>query len=423
MNSFNYIISLYISLWSAISYDYFDKIPRPKYTLEQEYRTFVRYNQNKIHTPYPQTTLKQFYLAMDDLIHKRQSKVNIIHFGDSHIQADFFSDQIRSHFNDEKLLGNGGRGYFFPCSMAQSQNPFNITVSYKGAWAGCKNVQLYKSCSWGLSGMTSSTKDSLAQFTIDPNTLSKNKYEINRVKVYYHVADPNSYNVKLITPSGAISPMRLDADGYAEFVLTEPQKKITFQLEKLLPNQKDFTLEGVSLENNAAGVQYHAVGVNSATVAHFLKTPKLEQHIRSLYPDLVIVSLGTNDAYSLYFDENQYKSQLAKLIQRIKQASPTTSIMITTPGDCALPGGVINKSNLKAVKVIMELAEETDCAVWDLFTVMGGLGSVNSWLAQNMTAADRVHLSGKGYRLQGDLLYDALIQNYADYCFKRLEEK
>jgi hypothetical protein len=418
MNSSNFIISLYISLWSAFAYNYVEKIPRPKYTLGQEYN-FVKYYKNEVSVPYPNTTLKTFHLAMDDLIHQRRNKVNIVHFGDSHIQADFFSDQVRKHFNDEKLLGNGGRGYLFPCSMANQANPYNLKVYYKGLWQGCRNVQLGKSCSWGLGGMTSSTSDSTAQFTIDPNTQSSHKYLINKARVYYHVNNANSYYIKLLTPEGEIWPSRISVDGYAEFTLKNPQEKVTFTLEKVFPNQNYFTLEGVAFENDDAGVQYHAVGVNSATVPSFLNTPKLESHIRSLNPDLVIVSLGTNDAYTPVFDANGFKKQMAKLIQKIKSASPQASILLTTPADCALPGGRMNISNQAAVKVMYELAEETDCAVWDLYNIMGGLGSVNHWLKQGLSAYDRVHFSGKGYRLQGDLLYDALIQEYADYCLKK----
>lgn len=416
IDSMNYIISLYISIWSSFAYTYVDKIPKPKYTLEHKYK-FVHYHKNQIETPYPETTMLHFHQALDKLIHERNQKVNVVHIGDSHIQADFISDRVRSHFNDEALLGNGGRGYFFPGSMASTHNAYNMKVSYTGVWSGCRNVQASKSCSWGLGGMTATTSNVNARFTINPSSKSNYDYPVTKVKVYYQVQNPKSYYVRLVTSEGLLEPTHLSADGYAEFQLSAPLKEVTFALTKQFDQQTTFTLEGVSLENDTPGVQYHSVGVNGATVHSFLRTPKLEAHLRSLKPDLVIVSLGTNDAYTHLFDANKYKMNLARLIQKIKSASPETSILLTTPGDCAYRGGW-NKSNLKAVQKIKELSEETNCAVWDLFEVMGGLGSVNYWLRNGLSARDRVHLSGKGYRLQGDLLYDALIQNYADYCLK-----
>lgn len=412
MLTVNFLISWYLGFWASLG-RLEDSIPKAKYTLEQKY-TFVRYDKNKIYTSNP-TAFKKINEAFENLIAGKRKKVNIVHFGDSHIQADHFSGEMRSHFNDEKLFGNGGRGYLFPCSMANASNPHSLKVSYKGLWQGCKNVELYKSCSWGLSGMTSTTNSVDATFTINPNPSNlPHTYEITRVKVYYQVNNKHSYYVKLLLENGIIYPVRLDVDGYAEFILPKPQTSITVALEKRFDHQNFFTLEGVSFENDNKGIQYNSVGVNSATVPSFLKMPKFESHLKSLNPDLVVVSLGTNDAYTPYFNPNQYKMNLGRLIQKIKNAVPDASILLTTPNDCALYGRA-NKANEQAVKMIMELASEANCAVWDLFTIMGGLGSINRWLGAGLSAPDRIHLSGKGYRLQGDLLYDALVNSYGDY--------
>ncbi len=63
---------------------------------------------------------------------------------------------------------------------------------------------------------------------------------------------------------------------------------------------------------------------------------------------------------------------------------------------------------------MLELAEETDCAVWDFYKVMGGLRSVVKWQNNGLAAKDRVHLTAKGYKLQGDLLFDALMKAYGN---------
>ena len=128
--------------------------------------------------------------------------------------------------------------------------------------------------------------------------------------------------------------------------------------------------------------------------------------------------MGTNDAYTTAFNADNFKFQFAQLIQKVKRAAPQASILLTTPGDCAIFGRM-NVSNQKAVQKIKDLADESDCAVWDLFSIMGGLGSVNKWLSNGLSAYDKVHFSGKGYKLQGDLFYDALIMDYAEYCLKK----
>ncbi len=51
-----------------------------------------------------------FIQALDSLIQYRNRPVRILHFGDSHIQADFFPHRLRQQLQQNPLLGNAGRG-------------------------------------------------------------------------------------------------------------------------------------------------------------------------------------------------------------------------------------------------------------------------------------------------------------------------
>src|SRR6478735_1662239 len=51
---------------------------------------FVRYAENKLFTP-DSLAMRSFYLALDSLRAGKKQKVNVVHLGDSHIQADIFS--------------------------------------------------------------------------------------------------------------------------------------------------------------------------------------------------------------------------------------------------------------------------------------------------------------------------------------------
>jgi len=52
---------------------------------------------------------------------------------------------------------------------------------------------------------------------------------------------------------------------------------------------------------------------------------------------------------------------------------------------------------------------------WDLYEIMGGYGSMGKWYAAQLTAKDRVHFTGRGYQIQGDLFYRALMKGYEQY--------
>ena len=78
---------------------------------------------------------------LDRLILQGKGKINILHIGDSHIQADYVSGHLRKRFQEMAWGLNGGRGFVFPVKMAKSNNPWNFSVSYTGNWESCKNVE------------------------------------------------------------------------------------------------------------------------------------------------------------------------------------------------------------------------------------------------------------------------------------------
>jgi lysophospholipase L1-like esterase len=231
------------------------------------------------------------------------------------------------------------------------------------------------------------------------------------------VADTSFFTVKLLAEEGRIVSSRISDKGFAEFVLKAPLDQITIAFEKNNPSQTGFTLQGLTFESDNRGMQYHSLGINGAEVTSFLRN-SLEPQLQLLNPDLVIISLGTNDAYMAEFDEKAFKRNYGTLIQRIKKASPQASILLTTPGDCYRSRKYANYNNVKAVKQIMDLAEETGCAVWNFYEIMGGLRSINQWYDNGLATKDKIHLTKKGYTLQGDLLYEALKYDYTKYTAK-----
>jgi lysophospholipase L1-like esterase len=380
------------------------------YVIKKEKNTILH---NDIHD------LRLFYKSLDSLSQHLRHKVNIVHIGDSHIQADIFPGQIRQHLQTDSLLGNGGRGLVFPHSLTGSHNSFSLKVTHSGRWAGCKTVEWGKSCDWGIAGVVAVTYDVNATFSIDPNTKSGINYDVTKVKIFFPVDEQSSFLPKILNTDAQVIAQRIDNEGgYMEFSLRSALSNIIIGFERMNDTQKSFTLQGISLENETSGVQYHSLGINGVDTHGFLRSPLLEQHLSALKPDLVIISLGTNDAYVRRFDASNFKRNYGMLIQRIRRASPKVAILLTTPGDCMFNRYYPNYNTATAGKVIMELAEETGCAVWDLFNIMGGLRSINVWCASGLAQNDRLHYTAKGYSLQGDLLYDALMQDYVTYGTK-----
>jgi hypothetical protein len=74
-----------------------------------------------------------------------------------------------------------------------------------------------------------------------------------------------------------------------------------------------------------------------------------------------------------------------------------------------------NRNALKVQQAMYNLAARHNGAVYDLFEVMGGLGSIDKWVASGLASRDRIHFTRKGYELQADLMFDAFRKSFGDY--------
>ena len=377
---------------------------------------FIQYDKNKIKFP---ENLKSFYEKLDSLKKYQNKKINIVHIGDSHIQPDILTGKIRHLILKDSILGQNmaGRGYFFPTILANAgHEPVSIETTFDGKWKGCRNLSKTRGgtpeCAWGLAGMTATTDEVCATVNLRPREVEGIKHQISTVRIYYPTSDSTSFYPLLWTENGFIKPNSIFTEGFAEFILKKPAYKVSLAFSKHSENQTQFTLQGISFDNNAQkGISYHSVGVNGAEVGSFLKSPKLIAHLQTLSPDLMVISLGTNNGYKYDYNETELITDFENLLKKIQENCPNIALLLTTPADTYFQGAKNpNKNTEKMQKQLYILAEKYKVAVWDLYEIMGGLGAITKWQNANLAHSDRVHYKQKGYQLQGKLLFEALLK-------------
>ena len=395
---------------AAFAFSAFTALPVSKPVHRASYREFQAYHLDSPEDiAYADQPMRRFHTTLDLLRNGRRQRVNIVHIGDSHVQADYFSGHLREILQADSLFGNAGRGLVFPYTAVRTNAPDNLKVTYTGTWEGCRNVARDKACDWGLAGITATTRSPEATLTLDPNNQTVLPYGFTKVTVFCDTRDATNFQLEIRNPEGVKSTSV--GEGFVVFELQQPAASLNLGFRKTDDRQNHFTLQGVVLDNGQRGIQYHAAGVNGAEVTSVLRMPFLERDLGVLKPDLVIVSLGTNDAFK-GFDAKAFKRNYGELIQRIRRVCPDASVLLTTPGDNLRGRRHPNPDNARAAKTIAELAEETGSALWDFYEVMGGLGSVRRWHAHRLASPDHVHLNQHGYMLQAELLHDALMADY-----------
>ena len=172
----------------------------------------------------------------------------------------------------------------------------------------------------------------------------------------------------------------------------------------------DGALYGIRLLNRRPGVVVDCIGNNGATFSSYLHIDGFAQQLKDLDPQLVIISLGTNEAYGNY---SSLESNIDRLITSIKRECPGAKFLLTTPLETHKKGGrgYVVQGGIAGVRdIIMRYALKHKIAVWDFYSVAGGKGAAARWLKVKYMSSDHLHLLNRGYHYMGSLLAQALLK-------------
>ncbi len=384
-----------------------------EYPYKIDHYDFIHYELNKFTFFDDSTRFNELYRKYDQLVNRGEGKLKIVHIGGSHIQADIYSNRMRERLQTFQPGSNGGRGFVFPYTIAKTNNPSSYKIKYSGRWVSCRNVEKNKTCTLGLSGISVTTTDTNAyiSLSLEPGEVD---YDFNRVRIF-HQQDSTVFDPVISAESPVLEVHKDYTQGITEVVFEDYIDQITLSFRKTDSLQNAFVLYGLSLETDDPGVVYNSIGVNGAKLPSYLRCQLFEDHLAALDPDLVVLSIGTNDAYTRYFQPETYRANYDSLIERIVNAVPDAAILITVPNDSYLYRRYINHNTGEVRNVINRLAAQYDCGVWDFYTIMGGLNSIIVWQRFGLARRDRIHFTRKGYELMGDLLFNAFLKSYDNY--------
>ncbi|MBX2963363.1 MAG: hypothetical protein KF687_12680 [Cyclobacteriaceae bacterium] len=390
-----------------------------RYIHDYPYYNFIQYDKNQLQYSGNAEPMRGFYEKLDRLIFNGEGQLNILHVGASHIQAGVWSGTVRETLHSLQSGLVAGRGLVFPYSAAKTNTPYDYTVEHSGHWDGCRNVEKNKDCELGVMGISVTTKHQGAWLKIGLRKNPYLNYDFTQA-IVYHTADAQSYGFEFPNDPGAIIQTFADR-GYSKITFTRALDTLHLRLKQTDSLQHYFTCFGFKLENDRTGIYYHAVGINGADVPAYLRSPNFARDLRLAPPDLVILSVGINDALYPNFSPEAYKANYRELIRRIKTVSPNVAIVFTTNSDSYFKKRYVNPNGEKVRKAMHELSAELNTGVWDLYGIMGGYGSIDTWINAKLAKTDKIHFTNEGYRILGYLLASAIVQDYEKHMLANVK--
>ena len=413
-----------------------------------------------------------------DLTSQNQ-KINFVHIGDSHIQADLMTNVVRKRL--QKEYGNGGRGLVFPYNLAKTNGPWDVRFSSNGSFNSFRNVKPLSTENIGLTGILLQTKKD--DFAIELNAKEQDNY-FTRIKILTPdnagsfdlatakktivfesqvpktithkiksgdvlgaIADKYNISLSALKRANGLKSNNIRAGKTLKIPTNEKQNRSISRSEfipldiqndafshfyesenvldkiYLIPNKDEntFELNGIVLENNKNGILYHNSGVNGAKFSDYNKYPLFFEQLKALHPDVLVLSFGTNESFD-HMKAEDFIAQLDLFISNARKENPIVEIIVATPPPSLFKRKYPNTFVADYSKKIIELAYSRRVAVWDLYSDMGGLYGVNHNAKAGLVGGDKVHYTKAGYEKQGNLLAKAIIEAYEKFKNPQVNE-
>jgi lysophospholipase L1-like esterase len=382
----------------------------------------------QVNTIAQDTALYRFFRALH---HADSNVVSVLHLGDSHIQAGFFP--FTTAFFLQQDFGSAGRGWVFPYNLANTNGPADYRWNSNGKWDVDKIIDRNKSTDLlGPGAMVITARNDAPALSFSGREGDeKMDNDIRQAELFY---DAGTDNAPVSIPGAGVdisaAPFEGGTPGLRKASVTFPDAVQSFQVRWDRQNTQPFRFYGALLQNGSNGVLYSAVGVNGATYQQYNdNNSTLAAEMEVIQPQLVIISLGTNEAYGS-LNAQTFRSQMDDAVKTIRKYQPEASIVLTTPPESKR---VSKKAYRRKVgkkyktyyrvayypnpyiavvtQQIMSYCRENGLACWNF-------NAVNKTMAASFAGGwqgDHIHFNARGYQLQGKLLYEALRNSYDKY--------
>jgi lysophospholipase L1-like esterase len=355
---------------------------------------------------------KQLSYFYDALKSAKSKIVRIAHYGDSAIEGDYITADIREAFQNK--FGGSGAGWL---GITSQDITFRQTTkhTFSNNW---ETASLYqsnpKNIPLGISGEAFIPKgNAWVQYETTPFKRSLKDFSIVRLfysnaknsQIYYSFDGSAKQSVTL-KPGSSVQELILKSSSRAKSV------KIEF------PMADQATFYGVSLENEpGVYADNFPLRGNTGVDLGSLQVNMLKDFGKYLDYKLIILEFGLNIAGSRQTNYDWYEKEMVKVINNLKSAFPKTSFLMVSVQDKSMKKGsnfVTDPAILKLLESQKNIARETDIAYWSLFDAMGGENSMHSWVNANppLASADHIHFNPTGAQKVGNIIAEALLEKY-----------
>lgn len=369
----------------------------------------------------PTPTLDAFFSKGAALASKTRSEpLRLGVFGDSHIQADFWTGTLRQSL--QRRLGDAGLGFVHIGWSGYRHEGVRLRRSgpLRTEPQPMTSGERKGDGVYGLSGVRVVIEE---EGQASMHLVDEPARELRFDLAYRLPSCPS--RARLVIEEGPKRARKAEARllvcteaddagpiEHLEILTTGEAPSLSVEVE-----EGEIEVFGAVVEAMTPGVVVDALGIGGARadtpLAWDPEAFALEVERRAY--DLVVLAYGTNDSVpESPAAVPAFGRHLTMLLARLRQGAPNADCLVIGPMD----RGPLKRKKTAPEERIVELNEEAArvaeaerCAFFSAQDAMGGPGAIHDWasLSPPLAQKDLVHLSRAGYERMGELLSEVLL--------------
>lgn len=401
---------------NEVSIDENDTLLDKKNILTPHLSNRFKYNTENFESYKGYQYIEPFYEKLLQLERTKSGSVRIAYFGDSMIDGDMIVQDIRKMYQDQ--FGGQGVGFVSITSESASSRA-TIKHEFSPNW----KTQSYLK-----------TKNPIAPFGVNGHVFFANdsiqstwaKFKASNYKYLTQLNNPTLFYGKSSNREAMISYVIGKDTIYKKL---NPINKLNTL--KLADNLKNLKVNFINAENipiygfnfddgNGVHVDNFSNRGNSGLPISLFDVSLMQEFDAKLKYDLVVLHYGTNVLNYGSYDYSWYEKRMAKVVQHIKKCFPSVAILIISTADKSSKYDLQMKTDSAVIplaKAQKKYAIKSEAGFVNLYTLMGGNGSMVQWVEAepSMANKDYTHFNYLGSIKIAKLIYGEINTGYLLY--------
>jgi lysophospholipase L1-like esterase len=369
--------------------------------------------------------LVPFYEKLVQLETEQKGKVRIAYFGDSMTDGDMIVQDFRTLF--QQKFGGKGVG-FVNITSESAASRSSLVHEFSPNWKTQSYLKIKSpSHPFGVNGHVFYANDTVNSAWV--------KFKANKIRFATELNEPTLFYGRSKNKNGKIKAV----------IGTDTISK------KLNPNQKLNVLKIVDANPAAMKVYFKQTdsipiygfnfddgkGVhvdnfssrgNSGLPLSAFNVDLMHDFQEELGYDLIILHYGTNVLNYGSLNYSWYEKRMKKTVEHLKACFPGVTILVVSTADKATKYDLEMKTDSAVVPLTTaqkRYAIASESGFVNLFTLMGGDGSMMQWVEETPAKAnkDYTHFNFRGAKEVANMLYNQINDGYQQYKVLRSKRK